>query len=171
MSQKKIDKEKLKQSQVFTPPLVTNEMLDLLDQQNFSDTDTFFLEPTCGDGQMLIVIVERIYKSLLAKYEGDTERALSEALFRFYAAELDDTLVPTARNRVFQFAAETIGRELNRFEQHLISWQLWQSIECRDFFTETIPALDTSPGMREIQRKILKMRERNARQLEGKNGT
>lgn len=159
MNQKKTDKEELKQAQIFTPPWVTNEMLDLIGEGNLSDHETFFLEPTCGDGQMLIVIVERIYKALLAKYEGDIEKALSETLFKFYATELDDTLIPTARMRVWMFAAETIGRELSTFEQYLIAHQLQQSIECRDFFAETIPALDTSPGMRAVLRKVLKDRE------------
>lgn len=147
--------KKLEKCQIFTPPWVTNEMLDLLGGDDvLSDHENFFFEPTSGDGQMLIVIVERIYKALLAKYEGDIEKALSETLFKFYAAELDDTLVPKARMRVWMFAAETIGRDLSTFEQYLIAHQLQQSIECRDFFTETLPALDTSPGMRAGLRKV-----------------
>lgn len=152
-----MSKKKLKQGQIFTPPWVTNEMLDLIGGDKvLSDDESFFFEPTCGDGQMLIVIVERIYKALLAKYDGDIEKALSETLFKFYASELDETLIPPARMRVWQFAAKEIKRELSLFEQYLIAHQLQQSIECRDALKESIDAIDSCPGMRALKRMELK---------------
>ena len=145
----------LKQAQVFTPEWVTNDMIDLLDQSCLSDHETFFFEPTCGDGEMLVVIVERIYKALMQKF-GEHERAFSETIFKFYATELDEELVPKARMRIFNWAIKNAGRELTSLEQSLIALQLAQSIECRDALKVSIPNIDSSPGMRAIKRKKAK---------------
>lgn len=138
----------LKQAQVFTPEKVTNEMIDLLDQAMLSDHETFFFEPSCGDGEMLVVIVERIYKELLKKH-GDKEQALADTLFKFYAIELDDTLVPKARTRIYEWAKEKIGRDMSSLEMYLIARSLQQSVECRDFF-EVMKGPLYSPGARGI---------------------
>ena len=64
----------LKQAQVFTPSWVTNQLIDMLDQNLLSDYETFFFEPTCGDGAMLVVIVERIFNELLKKYKNKEKK-------------------------------------------------------------------------------------------------
>lgn len=101
--------KKLKQAQVFTPPWATNQMIDMLDQSLLSDHETFFFEPTCGDGAMLVVIVDRIFNELLKKY-GDKTQALADTLFKFYAIELDAELVPKARKRIYDWAISKIER-------------------------------------------------------------
>lgn len=142
--------EKLKQAQVFTPAKVTNEMLDMLDQQVFSRHETFFFEPSCGDGEMLVVILERIYQELLNTYK-DHHQALADTLFKFYAIELDHKLVPKARNRIYEWAKGKAQRELSELEMYLIARSLQQSIECRDFF-EVMKGSIESPGKRAMQR-------------------
>jgi hypothetical protein len=144
----------LKQAQIFTPPHITNQMLDMLDQSYFSDPEYFFFEPTCGEGDMLIVILERIYNHLLIKH-GDVVKAISETIFKFYATELDESLVPIARMKIFDFVVKIMGRDLSDFEKYLIALQLAQAIECRDVLKILKPpsALDTSPGMRSLKRR------------------
>ena len=142
----------LKQAQVFTPPHITNQMIDLLDQSLLSRKDTFFFEPTCGDGEMLVVICERIYKSLFELYK-DNEKALSETIFKFYATELDAELVIKARMKIFKWAMEKLNREASTFEQSLIALQIAQAIENRDALKDSIPNIDPSPSMRALKRK------------------
>jgi hypothetical protein len=145
--------KKLKQTQVFTPKWATNQMVDMLDQDWLSADETFFFEPSCGDGQMLIVIIERMFTALLAKYDGDQDKAMAETLHKFYAIELDETLVPAARTRIWKWSTQKLERELTYFEQYMIAQSLRQSVECRDFFeTIKLPVLDT-PGIRAIGRK------------------
>lgn len=142
----------LAQAQVFTPPWVTNQMLDLIGESTLESPDSFYFEPTCGDGQMLIVMVERIYKALFRVYQ-DHEKAFCETLFKFYATELDESLVPKARMRIYEWAVNNAGRPLTRIEEGLICLQLAQSIEWRDALKDSIPNIDTAPSMRALKRK------------------
>ena len=143
----------LKPAQVFTPPWATNEMIDMLDQNLLSDHETFFFEPSCGDGAMLVVIVERIFIELEKKYK-DKEKALADTLFKFYAIELDPELIPRARKRIFDWAASKIDRDLTEFEMYLIAHSLQQSIENRDFFEAIKTPIDAPSGARAIARKL-----------------
>lgn len=147
-----MSKKDLKQAQVFTPPWATNQMLDMLDQSCFAAHESFFFEPSCGDGAMLVVMVERIFQELLKKY-GDKEKALADTLFKFYAIELDDQLVPVARMRIFEWATAKAERELSPLEQYLIARSLQQSVENRDFFEVMKGSLE-SAGLRGIERSV-----------------
>ena len=142
----------LAQAQVFTPPWATNQMLDLLGEEALEDPNTFFFEPTCGDGQMLVVIIERTYHALMRVYQNHN-KAFTETLFKFYATELDETLVPKARMRIWEWAVQKAGRPLSEMESSLIALQLAQAIECRDALKDSIPNIDPSPSMRALKRK------------------
>ena len=145
--------KKLKQAQVFTPPQITNQMIDMLDQSALSDHETFFFEPTCGDGEMLLVIVERIFNELEKKY-GDKEQALADTLFKFYAIELDIELIPKARQKIYDWAVSKIERDLTSLEMYLIARTLQQSIENRDFFEVMGHPIDAPNGAKAISRKL-----------------
>jgi len=44
--------------EVFTPPNIVKEMLDLLPHGIISDQSKTFLDPTCGNGNILVTILE-----------------------------------------------------------------------------------------------------------------
>ena len=54
----------LSNDEVFTPPEVVNQMLDMLPQKLFSDPDTTFLDPACKTGVFLREIAKRLIKGL-----------------------------------------------------------------------------------------------------------
>ena len=54
----------LSNDEVFTPPEVTNSMLDMLPQELFSDPDTKFLDPACKSGVFLREIAKRLLTGL-----------------------------------------------------------------------------------------------------------
>lgn len=54
----------LSNDEVFTPPEVANEMLDMLPQELFSNPDTTFLDPACKSGVFLREIAKRLLKGL-----------------------------------------------------------------------------------------------------------
>lgn len=145
--------KKLKRAQVFTPPWATNRMIDMLDKNLLSDHETFFFEPTCGDGAMLVVIIERIFVELEKKYN-DKAKALADTLFKFYAIELDSELVPKARKRVYEWAVSKIDRDLTELEMYLIAHSLQQSIENRDFFEAIEHTIGAPNGAKAIDRKL-----------------
>ncbi len=57
----------LSSDEVFTPPELVNQMLDLLPQDIFSDKNSRFLDPACKSGVFLREIAKRLDKGLEAK--------------------------------------------------------------------------------------------------------
>lgn len=57
----------LSNDEVFTPPNVANQMLDMLPQELFSDPNTKFLDPACKSGVFLREIAKRLIKGLANK--------------------------------------------------------------------------------------------------------
>ncbi len=129
-------KNNLKETQIFTPKWATNEMLDMLDQDDFSKEETLYFEPSCGNGEMLIVIIQRIYNKLLEKYAGEKEKALADSMFKFSAIELDEELVVEARMKIFNYFMGQFDDDIdfNLLCQFIMSRLIAEKIQCKDFF-------------------------------------
>lgn len=54
----------LSNDEVFTPPEIANQMLDMLPQEIFSNPDSTFLDPACKSGVFLREIAKRLLKGL-----------------------------------------------------------------------------------------------------------
>lgn len=54
----------LSNDEVFTPPEIANQMLDMLPQELFCNPDTTFLDPACKSGVFLREIAKRLLKGL-----------------------------------------------------------------------------------------------------------
>lgn len=65
----------LSNDEVFTPPEIANEMLDLLPQELFESPDTKFLDPACKSGVFLREIAKRLLKGLESKIPDLQERS------------------------------------------------------------------------------------------------
>ena len=48
--------------EVFTPPELVEKMLDNLSQDSWTDPTKTFLEPSCGNGNFLVALKERLMK-------------------------------------------------------------------------------------------------------------
>ena len=64
----------LSNDEVFTPPEVANQMLDMLPQELFRDPDTKFLDPACKSGAFLREIAKRLIAGLADKIPNLQER-------------------------------------------------------------------------------------------------
>ncbi|NLV67914.1 MAG: SAM-dependent DNA methyltransferase [Spirochaetes bacterium] len=64
----------LSSDEVFTPPPVVNEMLDMLPQELFRDPNTTFLDPACKTGVFLREITKRLITGLEPVYPDLEER-------------------------------------------------------------------------------------------------
>lgn len=64
----------LSNDEVFTPPEVVNQMLDMLPQELFSNPDTKFLDPACKTGVFLREIAKRLIIGLEKQYPDLQER-------------------------------------------------------------------------------------------------
>ena len=68
----------LSSDEVFTPPEIVNDMLDLLPQNLFSSTQTTFLDPGCKSGVFLREIAKRLIEAQAPDYENEVERINSK---------------------------------------------------------------------------------------------
>ncbi len=64
----------LSNDEVFTPPEIVNQMLDLLPQELFRNPDTTFLDPACKTGVFLREIAKRLIKGLEPQFPDLQER-------------------------------------------------------------------------------------------------
>lgn len=64
----------LSNDEVFTPPEVVNQMLDMLPQELFENPDTTFLDPACKTGVFLREIAKRLIKGLEPQFPDLQER-------------------------------------------------------------------------------------------------
>lgn len=69
-------KERVKNfAEVFTPDFIVKDMCDLIPEEIWSNIESTFLEPACGNGNFLVEILRR--KLELCKNEKDGLKALS----------------------------------------------------------------------------------------------
>ena len=59
----------LSNDEVFTPPEIANDILDLLPKELFESTTTTFLDPGCKSGVFLREIAKRLINAQLPGYE------------------------------------------------------------------------------------------------------
>lgn len=85
----------LSNDEVFTPPEVANQMLDMLPQKLFEDPNTKFLDPACKSGVFLREIAKRLIKGLENVYPDLAERIdhiCKEQLYGIAITELTSLL-------------------------------------------------------------------------------
>lgn len=64
----------LSNDEVFTPPDIANQMLDMLPQELFQNPDTTFLDPACKSGVFLREIAKRLIVGLEPQFPDLQER-------------------------------------------------------------------------------------------------
>jgi len=94
-----ISRERQKQtSEHFTPENIIQEMLSLVDKTNWNDEDLTFLDPCCGDGNILELI-------LLKKLENGHNP--TQALSTIYGIELMPDNTESCRKRLIKIVGNT----------------------------------------------------------------
>src|SRR5690242_3926914 len=64
----------LSNDEVFTPPNLANEMLDLLPKEIWNNSDAKFLDPVCKSGVFLREIAKRLMRGLEKKFPDKQKR-------------------------------------------------------------------------------------------------
>ena len=85
----------LSNDEVFTPPEIVNQMLDMLPQELFRNPDTTFLDPACKTGVFLREIAKRLIKGLEPQFPDLQERVdhiFHKQLFGIAITELTSLL-------------------------------------------------------------------------------
>jgi predicted RNA methylase len=138
--QERIDKF----GQAFTPAHITNKMLDFLTPEAWESNKTF-LDPTCGNGRMLVVFLER--KLALGH---DPIVALSN----IYGADIMADDIAIARAALLEMVVKHLGFDLIkcRVAQQIVEHNVfqvqdsltfdWDSYQPLDIFQLTLNAYD-----------------------------
>ncbi len=90
--------------EVFTPEPIVREMLTLVDHE-VKNLESKFLEPACGDGNFLSVVLEERLREVERRYRQsqlDSERYAFLALANIYGIDLLEDNVFAARENLFQ---------------------------------------------------------------------
>lgn len=85
----------LSNDEVFTPPDIANQMLDMLPQELFQNPDTTFLDPACKSGVFLREIAKRLIIGLEPQFPDLQERVdhiFHKQLFGIAITELTSLL-------------------------------------------------------------------------------
>ena len=85
----------LSNDEVFTPPEIVNEMLDMLPQELFENPDTTFLDPACKSGVFLREIAKRLLVGLEPQFPDLQDRVdhiFQKQLFGIAITELTSLL-------------------------------------------------------------------------------
>lgn len=112
----------LSNDEVFTPPEVANQMLDMLPQELFESADTTFLDPASKSGVFLREIAKRLLKAQLPGYE-DMVQSIEEkkrhniplnAADNFFQETLQQKIDHIFHNQLFAIAITELTSLLSR---------------------------------------------------------
>ena len=77
--------------EVFTPPYLVQKMLDLVPPETWQDPSKTFLEPSCGNGNFVVAIIQR---------KIDSGSTLEQALSTTFGVDIDEMNVLECHERV-----------------------------------------------------------------------
>lgn len=127
--------------EVFTAEREVNAMLDLVKEET-ERIDSRFLEPACGDGNFLIVILQRkldVVKKQYGKHLADLEKYSIIALTSIYGVELLEDNTISCRERLFdywdRFYTKNMKNEANEDCRKSAKYILEKNILCGDALT------------------------------------
>ena len=106
--------------EVFTPEGTVRDMLDLLPKTAF-DVTTTFLEPSCGNGNFLVEILERKLRNMpkdssRSKIKMDSALALAS----IYGVDIEAENVSEARDRIYA-QVKSFAKEATVADQEFLS--------------------------------------------------
>ena len=129
----------LSNDEVFTPPEVVNNMLDMLPQDLFSNPKTKFLDPACKSGVFLREIAKRLLKGLEAIYpdlQERTDHIFHEQLYGIAITELTSLLSRRSLycskypNSIYSVSKFNDAQGNIRFKRVFHSWENGRCIYC-----------------------------------------
>lgn len=112
----------LSNDEVFTPPEVANQMLDLLPQELFESTETKFLDPACKSGVFPREIAKRLLKYQLPGHE-EMSRVIEEKKAKnipldtndqFFEETLEKKVAHILHNQIYGIAITELTSLLSR---------------------------------------------------------
>lgn len=137
-----ISKDRIKKNgEVFTPDEIVNDMHDLLDKSKNGviNLDSTYLEPTCGDGAILVRILDRKLGLVQSVKDagGDWREALLKAVASIYGVDITADNVVMSKRRMLDVIENGETAVLSLAEETPVKWQS-QGFELSDELRELI---------------------------------
>lgn len=127
--------------EVFTNDREINAMLDMVKDESYNIESTF-LEPACGDGNFLVVILERKLKAVEEKYgktKADYEKYSLVALSSIYGVELMQDNCNDCIDRLYEIYEKTYKSHMKKEADEKVlesaRYILTKNILCGDALT------------------------------------
>ena len=106
----------LSNDEVFTPPEIVNQMLDLLPQEMFKNPDTTFLDPACKTGVFLREIAKRLIRGLEPQFPDLQERVDHIFHKQLYGIAITELTSLLSRRGVYCSKYPNSAFSVSRFE-------------------------------------------------------
>lgn len=102
--------------EVYTDEKIVNDMLDMVNPEDWSDKTKTMLEPSCGDGNFVVVMIARFMKGLENIIPDRTERFKHIVENQVFAIDIMPDNVIATRNRI----SKTFDIDINLFDHNII---------------------------------------------------
>jgi type I restriction-modification system DNA methylase subunit len=127
-------KERIKETgEVFTPGWLVNEMLDKLPEDLWTDPSKTYIDPACGDGNILLRVVRRKIQN------GSTPL---QALQTTYGVDIMEDNVQACRRRLLREVAGN-KKQINIEEYRPHAMALKANIKCANTLEQTLEDIFT----------------------------
>lgn len=117
--------------EVFTPDFIVNDMLDLVKNES-ERIESRFLEPACGNGNFLTVVLERKLRVIEKKYKRshhDFEKYTTIAVGTIYGIDLLIDNVHEAQERLYKLVEEKYTRLFKKYLNKKFLWSIKYILE------------------------------------------
>lgn len=137
--------------EVFTDSYIVENILDMVNPEDWANPSITMLEPSCGDGNFVIAIITRFMKGLENVIPDEEERFKNIIENQVYAIDIMLDNVLATRKRI----SETFGYDIYKYDNKIVhadslayDWSFGKEIT-DDFFTykSEIPKDDYSQKM------------------------
>jgi len=135
--------------EVFTPPWLVNQMLDELDESSFNAPGKTFIDPACGNGNILVEVIRRKMKNGCTAYQ---------ALMTTYGIDIMPDNVADCRKRMVEVAFEASGEDRSVWKYRLYEKAVAQNIRLGDalkFTPEDIFSLKPSKDLKAFRENAI----------------
>jgi len=140
-----------KYGEVFTPPSLIYEMLDTIPKEVWSNPNLKWLEPSCGVGNIMIYVFQRLYKGLKNHhaFKDATKRKHHILQSMLYMIEINEKNT-TILKQIF-------GKHANIYNGDFLDVSKWMKhfgfVSASTIHTTTIPTFDIIIGNPPFQMK------------------
>lgn len=127
----------LSNDEIFTPPALANQVLDLLPQELFCSPDTTFLDPACKSGVFLREIVKRLDRGLADKIPNRQKRIDHILHHQVYGIALTELTALLSRRTLYCSKRANSDHSVSYFDNeqgHVLYTAIrhtWQNGKCK----------------------------------------